>query len=164
MYNLQDPQLKQTMLVETITWTAELGDRTGLATFDGVSQYINLHTYQDVYGNVYPAEMGGEYTMESWAYYRNYTSFARVFEAGAAQSNDIISVGGNGITDGMRFSIYSATSACTHWYTTADVFPMDTWAFITVTVNIIPGAEGYSASASNHSAYLSGVYAGSILG
>ena len=91
----------------TFTWEQNAFPHTGLATFDGQNEWINLMTYPDDYGRPWPAVIGNQsFSIEAWARWDDLRQYSRIIDLANGGGADNILLGNKEQTGRLIFHTY----------------------------------------------------------
>ena len=145
------------------SWSAGAGDHTGIASFNGINQMIDLHTLSDRYNRLFPYVVGGSFAVECWISFTTFATWGRMFEAGSVLNGGPFS---NGLvlssyfgTDGIRFeSIYpSATTGVTSGAIVENSgIQLNSWVHIVCSSGQRSANDTMSATSAIYSCFING--------
>ena len=89
------------------TWQLGTFPHTGLASFDGVTHYINLMTYPDDAGTPFPSVFGGaSFSVEAWVRYASFRQWSRLLDLGNGLAGDNILIANVERTQRLTMHVY----------------------------------------------------------
>jgi hypothetical protein len=137
--------------------------RQGVAYFNGLTNFINLTTTNDIYNRPWPTSFGGSCSFEVWVAYDTFRSWSHFLDIGNGQENDIIVLGNTGTTSNIRFETWYTDSAGARHAAGFDRVGMlarNNFVHVTGAINKRPnGVEG-SADGADMILYIDGLNVG----
>jgi hypothetical protein len=149
--------------IASYTWVPTLDGRSGVATFDGTTQHVNLMGFPDSRGSTMPIVFGGtDLTFEGWVRYSTNRSYSRVFDISNGQSTQNIVLSNRGSTPAISFHLYSSNG-----FTQMDTnfnWTMNAWTHYVVTVTRNTTNAVTANNAATYRLYINGVLLQSMQG
>ena len=153
------------------TWLPTSGvGHNGVASFNGVNQYINLMTFSDRRGNYFSDRIGGPMTFEFWLKWNSYDEWRRVVDIGTVETTTSIAISNvqkqeedpNANLGGLRWWSYQPSTAGSELFLQEGVWTVGEWLHLMCSVK--PAVGSASGSAAVWSCYKNGQQLGAING
>ena len=91
----------------SFVWEAGVLAHQGLATFDGVSEWINLMTFPDDSGRSFPTVIGNQsFSFEAWVQWDELKQWSRIIDLGNGEAGDNILLANKEMTGRLAFHVY----------------------------------------------------------
>ena len=147
------------------TWLANQNQRSGIASFDGITQQINLLSTRDNYGNLFPRTFGGAFSFEFWARWRSYNPWRRLIDIGLFNTENSIGVTNFDAAEnfgGLRFWSFEPNRTASDLAILSGAWVLNQWTHIICSVR--PQFPGTSSISAIWACYINGVQSGAVIG
>ena len=140
------------------TYSATSFPHMGIATFNGLTDFVNLAEYDSDQGTLLPM-LGGSMSIEAWVRYVGDTShWQRIVDlggiGGVSSSNIILAAGP--VVDELVFEVYSGV-AVSSWHLDSGITNGE-WQHVVAIAEQLSPDDSYSATSARHRIYVNGVY------
>ena len=106
------PSARELQEGTSFTWLLGAFPHTGVASFDGRTEFINLMTFPDDTGTPFPTVLGNaSFSVEAWVMWQSYARWSRVLDVGNGVQGDNILLANVDTTGRLAMHVYLQDNA-----------------------------------------------------